>query len=184
MVKRPKARRPQYYEGQRSKSSSPQKSVALPAVYNEPVQVSPLIQANTIPQINAFVSTPSQVETPVIIQDVSQDSSSQPSLYLLHPDAEAPIQLPPWVAEFRPRIPPLNGFDHYDDPIPRCANITHAILIRDALMKFHFAVYLADEDAGESEGRFRQNLAQICCQYMPAMTSLGIVSLCTVCFSI
>ncbi|KAK5096315.1 hypothetical protein LTS08_007571 [Lithohypha guttulata] len=84
------------------------------------------------------------------------------------------IPAQPWLNEFRPRWPSDGGDRVVPDPIPQCYSVEHAILIRDALTKFHLAVYLADEDAGESEERMMAHLEVICNQYMAAMSTLGI----------
>lgn len=75
-------------------------------------------------------------------------------------------EFPPWVSTFRP--------NWTSSPIPECHSIEHAMLIREALTKFHLAVYLADEDAGESQERMVEHLRLICDQYMPSMRKLGI----------
>lgn len=82
---------------------------------------------------------------------------------------------PSWLAAFRPRVSYAdNPVPH--SPIPQIENVHHGMLVREALGKFHLAVYLADEDAGESRSKLKQNLATICYQYMPAMSKLKIVS--------
>ena len=70
---------------------------------------------------------------------------------------------PSWLAAFRPRVSYAdNPVPH--SPIPQIENVHHGMLVREALGKFHLAVYLADEDAGESRSKLKQNLATICYQ--------------------
>ncbi|KAK5095857.1 hypothetical protein LTR70_003176 [Exophiala xenobiotica] len=81
-------------------------------------------------------------------------------------------------SEFRLKDPATYTYTHAHahaySPIPTPPTITHALLQRDALRKFHTAVYIADLDAGPDDARRRQMLGCICEAYMPAMRALGV----------
>lgn len=111
---------------------------------------------------------------PIPPKRVMLSSSSYPTV---DPDPRVPINPPSWHHKFHPRLPPDDDSQAWESPIPRCDSIGHAIVLREAMTIFHLGIYLADEDAGESSIRLRQNLAVVCERYMPAMVKLGVVSL-------
>jgi len=84
---------------------------------------------------------------------------------------------PFWLDLFRPRGIPTNDPEVItESPIPEPRDMIHASLIKEALTKFHLAVCLADEDAGDCQMRRARNLRYIVQVYMPAMCKLRIVS--------
>lgn len=116
--------------------------------------------APSLPSLSSPQLAPSAPSVPSDTQSARSDGSSSD---------DVPNEFPPWVYNFRPAWPGEKA-----NPIPECHSIEHAMLVREALTKFHLAVYLADEDAGENEQRMREHLETICEQYMPAMRKLGI----------
>ncbi|KAK5945598.1 hypothetical protein PMZ80_002803 [Knufia obscura] len=113
--------------------------------------------------------------------DLSYPASPQ-ELYLnAHPPHSTPK---PWLDTSRyklrdttpththPETSRINPF--FSFPVPQPRSIPHALLIRDALTKFHTAVYLADATTLHNENLRKEYLAAICDAYMPAMERLGI----------
>lgn len=77
---------------------------------------------------------------------------------------------------FDPRLPPVDTNMYFNGPVPQAWSCEHARMIKDELTKFHLAVYIVDEMAGEDTNARMDGLRGVCDELMPGLRWLGVVS--------